>query len=119
MDMIPTRKKGSSFLSTLPNVIESMFFKSWWVILFFLICYIIYDQAHYRWKQEYYKLEETLHVLKVERVKAIKEQKMLIAQINSQSDHAWIELTLMKGLGVIPKGQKKVYFSPKGQIKKY
>jgi hypothetical protein len=38
-------------------------------------------------------------------------------QINSQSDLAWIELTLMKGLGVAPEDSQKVYFFGESEIR--
>lgn len=33
-------------------------------------------------------------------------------EINSQSDPAWVELMLMKNLGLVPEGQIKVFFDP-------
>lgn len=47
-----------------------------------------------------------------EKQKALQKQQDLKWQINSQSDLAWIELTLMKGLGLVPEGKKKVFFYP-------
>ena len=41
----------------------------------------------------------------------LEEKEDLKLQINSQKDPAWIELTLMKGLGLVPEGQLKVYFT--------
>lgn len=40
------------------------------------------------------------------------KQHNLIRQINSQSDPAWIELQLKQELGLVPEGQKKIYFPP-------
>ncbi|MFN4174943.1 MAG: hypothetical protein ACK4HV_07575, partial [Parachlamydiaceae bacterium] len=39
------------------------------------------------------------------------EQARLSEMIMSESDPQWIELTLMRVLGVIPEGTKKIYFN--------
>ena len=39
-----------------------------------------------------------------------REKNDLDLKINSQSDPAWIELVLMKELGVVPEGKIKVHF---------
>ncbi len=41
---------------------------------------------------------------------AAAEHDDLLMQIQSQSDHAWVELLLKKHLGMVPCGQTKVYF---------
>ncbi|MCE2983850.1 MAG: hypothetical protein LW832_09830 [Parachlamydia sp.] len=53
--------------------------------------------------------------LQKEKRTALKRQEDLQLQINSQSDPAWIELTLMKGLGLVPEGEQKVYFQKRGE----
>jgi hypothetical protein len=60
--------------------------------------------------QEYIKLYHQLIELRETRRLAQAEHEKLLRHINSQSDPAWIELTLMKGLGLVPEGQTKVYF---------
>ena len=42
---------------------------------------------------------------------ALEKQKGLLRQINSQNDPAWIELMLMKEMGLVPEGQTKVFFT--------
>lgn len=34
----------------------------------------------------------------------------LTDQVESQNDPAWVEMTLMRVLGLVPEGQSKVYF---------
>lgn len=43
--------------------------------------------------------------------KASAKQEHLKEMLMSESDPAWIELTLMRVLGVIPEGTKKIYFN--------
>lgn len=81
-----------------------------WVILFLIACIYFYESALKKRDREYNKLYGQLQELQTFRDQARQEQKMLLWQINSQSDPAWIELTLMKVLGVVPEGQTKVYF---------
>ena len=99
------------------KVIETFIFSFWWVILFILLCFVLYEQGIKERDREFSKLNEHLKSLKQERANAIALKEDLLLQINSQSDPAWVELLLMKGLGVVPEGQKKVFFSPK-QVKK-
>lgn len=42
--------------------------------------------------------------------RSLAEKEELIREKNSQSDPLWVELVLMKKLGLVPSGQKKVYF---------
>jgi hypothetical protein len=59
----------------------------------------------------YRGLQERLNELENEKRLALDLRENLLYQINSQSDHDWIELTLMKGLGLVPEDQTKVFFS--------
>jgi hypothetical protein len=52
-----------------------------------------------------------LYALQSEKQFLLEEKQDLKLQINSQKDPAWIELTLMKGLGLVPEGQLKVHFT--------
>ena len=100
-------KKNASLSSFF---IEEIFFGSWWIVAFFLLCHIGYDLGLQHWHQEYSSLR--LHLLRLEKEKiAVQmQQEDLRYQVYSQSDHAWVELTLMKGLGLVPEGQLKVFF---------
>lgn len=89
---------------------QAIFIRSWWVWSFALICGLLYEKGVSNIDQEFRKLSIHLASLEVEKTKALLDQKQLQRQINSQSDLAWLELTLMKGLGVCPEGQQKVFF---------
>lgn len=93
------------------RVFDEVIVKSWWVILFFLLIFFAFDQAMQRKKVELSNLEnKKVAHLEERRVKE-EEQKLLLLQINSQSDPAWIELTLMRCLGLVPEGERKVFFT--------
>ena len=86
-------------------------------MLFFLTCQILYWQASDRLNKELAFLEQYLAKVKTELEIARDKNEDLNLQIQSQSDHEWIELVLMKGLGLVPEGQSKVYFQEDPQRK--
>lgn len=87
-------------------------FHSWWVVLTLLLCYFSYEHALKVHTKEYSKLHDQYKVMQQEKEDLLKLQAELNLQINSQSDPAWMELILMAGLGVVPEGQIKVFFTP-------
>ena len=72
---------------------------------------MFFEQGQNAGKEVVKELTIQLKQLKSEKEKALDLQKSLLMQINSQSDPAWIELTLRKVLGVVPEGQTKVFFT--------
>ncbi len=84
--------------------------QSWWVVLFISICSIVYSHASHKKNEVLTSLDERLNTLTTEKDILLQEKEDLLLQVNSQSDPAWIQLTLMKGLGLVPEGQLKVYF---------
>lgn len=96
----------------LHRLIDVIFIKSWWVIAFLLLCVIFYEQGLKQREVLYKQLTDQWIVLQKEKQEALLHQQNLRLQINSQSDAAWIELTLMRELGLVPEGQQKVYFYP-------
>lgn len=85
--------------------------KSWWVLLFFLGCGIVLEKALDVQRFEYAKLSFQWSHLQREKERLLMEQENLRAQVNSQSDPAWVELTLMRKMGLVPEGQRKVLFN--------
>jgi len=81
------------------------------MFLFLALCFLVYSHAMHKKDKAYRELENYLANLKVEKESLINNRDDLLLQINSQSDPSWIQLTLMKGLGVVPEGQVKVYFT--------
>jgi hypothetical protein len=92
------------------KIYESCVSRSWWVFLFLGLCYWLYSNEIQKKQKVYTTLQERLAEIEKEKDAACKVHEDLLLQINSQSDPAWIEMTLMKGLGVVPEGQVKVYF---------
>lgn len=95
------------------ELIKSAIIKSWWVIAFILIGSALYEKAIQKRESQFIQLQEQLAFLQEEKLIAINRHQNLQLQTNSQSDLAWIELALMKGLGVTPEDQQKVYFFPR------
>lgn len=91
-------------------MIEQIVLRNWWVFVFCLFCFIAYEKGLYQYKNDLEYLTKRMEELKIEKMKQKQVYASLSGQIQSQSDPAWIELTLMKELGVVPEGQKKVYF---------
>ncbi len=84
--------------------------QSWWVLLFSAACSLVYFNSVGKKNEVIASLDRHLGALKEEKTSLLQEKEDLLLQINSQSDPAWIQLTLMKGLGLVPEGQLKVYF---------
>ncbi len=72
---------------------------------------MLYEQGMRERNRHYAYLAEQLSALELKKKQSIALQESLLLQINSQSDPAWVELTLMKGLGLVPEGQTKAYFN--------
>jgi hypothetical protein len=88
---------------------------SWWVILFFLFSFITYEQSVKSKKREIFLHQTKLLSLEKEKQKELKENEDLNLMVNSLSDPNWIELILMRDLGVVPEGKVKVHFTSKEQ----
>lgn len=95
---------------SLRKYIQHFVYRSWWMFVFIGTCLIIYSHAMQKKKEVCLGLEQHLFELQQQRESLSLLREELLGQIHSQSDPAWIELTLMKGLGVVPEGQQKVYF---------
>lgn len=98
-------------LSTIISFSESLFLKYWWVVLFCLLCAIFYEQQRKKIDQEYRKLHQQLIKFQNIKLDTLKIQEDLLLKVNSQSDPNFVELLLMKELGVVPEGQTKIFFS--------
>lgn len=92
------------------NPIGGFLLRNWWMVAFIGISSLLYFQGIQKKIRDDLDLKNRLHALECEKKKALEEQEDLLLQIQSQNDPAWIQMTLMKGLGVVPEGQVKVYF---------
>ncbi len=84
--------------------------ENWWVLLFCALIALWYWHGMREKESIYADLQNRLGMIHNELQLASSEQEELLRQIHSQSDPAWIELVLMKRLGLVPEGQTKVYF---------
>lgn len=97
------------------KIVENLLMKGWWVVLFILTCYMFYEQGLKKRDADFNKLQIQLVNLQQQKKEALSLREDLVLQVNSQSDPAWVELVLMKGLGLKPEGQTKVFFNNKEQ----
>ena len=84
----------------------------WWVNACLLICSHFYLKERRRFEERYAKLAAQLANLESEQIKLKKEQVQLELQRNSWEDPQWVELSLIRHLGLIPKESVKVIFEP-------
>jgi hypothetical protein len=84
--------------------------QNWWVLIFISICSVVFLNSSGKKNEIVAALDRHLDALEGEKAALIEENEDLLLQINSQSDPNWIQLTLIKGLGLVPEGQLKVYF---------
>ncbi len=89
---------------------EQLFVRSWWVWLFALLCYGVYDYSTRRQDRRQQRLEEQIATREETVTQLEIEHDDLERRLQSQSDPAWIEMVLMEQLGVVPEGQTKIYF---------
>jgi hypothetical protein len=95
------------------KLIELLFIRSWWLILFVLFSFVSYEQSIKRTDKEAFNYKKHLVALEQEKIKQQKENEDLSLMVNSLSDPAWIEMILIRDLGVVPEGKLKVHFTSK------
>ncbi|KKM95030.1 hypothetical protein LCGC14_1192320 [marine sediment metagenome] len=101
-----TKKSNKTFTSKIFKIT----IKSWWVILFMLICTIGYDMGIKKRKAAIIEMKTKYNNLLVQKNQAISKKEDLTLKLSSQSDPSWIEQVLMKELGVVPENKIKVHF---------
>jgi len=92
------------------KLFETFLTRSWWVILFVIASFAGYEQAAKKCSEDFSALSERRTSLLEAKELAKNTNARLRRQIASQTDRAWVEITLMKGLGLVPSGQQKVFF---------
>lgn len=100
-----------TLIEKISSISETFFWGTWQVCLVALISTIVAEQGLKAVKTEYNNLYQQYVLLQNEKETAISMRDNLKLQINSQSDPAWVELTLKKGLGLVPEGQTKILFN--------
>jgi len=94
---------------------EYIIIKFWWVFLFIIISFLGFDRLTKKKNKEIYNYKKNFLALEKEKNQEKEKRDFLNLRINSQNDPEWIELILMKKLGVVPKGKIKVRFVEKNQ----
>ncbi len=87
-----------------------IFRANWWMVTFLSILAVFSWQSMRKKQLIAGELRERLDAVMDEKRLAIQERDDLILQIRSQDDPQWVELVLMRRLGLVPEGQVKVYF---------
>lgn len=84
--------------------------KWWWVGVISMGVGLIYLPAMREKRLMLKELEFRLEEMEKEKIIAALEREDLMLRIQSQNDPAWIEMVLMRDLGVVPEGWLKVHF---------
>lgn len=92
------------------RLFSSSLFRSWWAFLLMTLLFCFYTHAMQKKEEECSLLKKRLDYLHQEKKRALEQREDLLLCINSQSDPEWIQMILMKKLGLVPEGQQKVYF---------
>lgn len=91
--------------------LEKTLLRWWWVILFVLGCFAVWERERFASNQAIDALTEQESMISNQIQKAEALQADLKAQIAAKDDPAWIEQVLIERTGAIPSGTKKVIFS--------
>jgi hypothetical protein len=84
--------------------------KSWWVWVFLVACFGLYEQGAKKISHKIALLDKEMSELQTKYERALVQQEELSLQVASQNDPAWVELVLIRALGYVPEGSKKIYF---------
>lgn len=83
----------------------------WWVFSFCFIAISVYLHFAHEKKAQIEELSSRFGRMQRELGLARAERDSLLLQIESQNDPSWIEMILMRDLGVVPEGWLKVHFA--------
>jgi len=88
-----------------------VFKEFWWVILFVSFTCSGFVFAASSQKKIAQEIQKRIESIQEQKNKALSEKEYLEQKLYSKDDPAYVELTLIKVLGVTPKGQQKVLFN--------
>lgn len=92
-------------------MIRSRWREWWWVVCFCFTATSVYLHFGQEKKGQVEELSSRLQEMNQQKLLALQEKESLCLQIESQNDPSWIEMILMRDLGVVPEGWLKVYFT--------
>lgn len=81
------------------------------LIVFTFISLGCYGFAAQQKEARYHELSEIVCQLESQKEEAKREQELLTLRLNSLNDPEWVQLLLMRDLGVLPDGQIKIVFN--------
>jgi hypothetical protein len=82
----------------------------WWVFTLCLLGAVVYIPAMKSRVSALHELKFRLSELEKEKCVALAQKEELTLALSSQSDPAWIEMVLLREIGVVPEGFLKVHF---------
>ncbi len=88
----------------------SVWSRGWWVVAFCTLTVLVYFHFLKEKKSSLNLLNSRLKEMEVEKILAFERREDLELRIASQNDPAWIEMVLLRDLGVVPEGFLKVHF---------
>lgn len=82
----------------------------WWTIAFLAVSSVWYGKTIVTKNAQIAILKDRLESMEKEKKQMMAAQEELLLQKQSQDDPEWVEMILMKKLGLAPEGKQKVYF---------
>lgn len=102
--------ENKKYNKTIVTSIFGFILRSWWVILFLLICFVGYDLGIKKRNRAIFDMQSKYNHFVDQKNSSFSQKEDLELRYAAQSDPAWIEMVLMKELGVVPENQIKVHF---------
>lgn len=93
------------------SFLRNICIRSWWALVFSTLSIAFYFQAAHGRSMIFSDLTLRMQEMEKEKVAVSQEREDLALQLQSETDPAWIEMLLMKDLGVVPEGWTKVHFT--------
>lgn len=109
--MRKTIKKVASFF------FHEIFFRSSWVIFYALLALSLYEKEMKSFNSTYDSLAKEYENYQNDLILAKDSNEELKREIGSFFDPNWLELILMKNLGVVPEGYEKIIIIEKSNGK--
>jgi hypothetical protein len=88
----------------------SFWSRNWWVIVFCLVTTAVHFHFLKGKRGAVHLMAHRLNEMEKEKWLSLQRHEELALRIGSQNDPAWIEMILMRDLGVVPEGFLKVHF---------
>lgn len=110
--MPPPRWRAEPAQSPWMRRLETLLREYGWVVLFALLCYGLYYRVHMQTAKDLQQLKHMHAHLLRDREAAYQIKAELTFHWQSGADRDWRQLVLMRELGLVPKGFKKIVFIP-------